>query len=71
MTSKAEAYRYSTSGELPTRQVRPITEWKKRKGEWVIVRIARNIYGTVIFSTISVGPIVCILFLTGVISLNF
>ena len=49
--------------------MKPITEWKKRKGEWVIVRIARNIYGTVIFSTISVGPIIGVLFLTGVISL--
>ena len=40
-----------------------------KKGEWVIVRITKNIYDTVIFSIVSAGPIVGVLFLTGVISL--
>jgi len=35
----------------------------------VIVRIIKNIRDTLVFGTVSVGPVLGVLFLTGVISL--
>lgn len=61
--SKAEVFKYVTFGD----QIH-IVKWRK-KGEWVIVRIIKNIRDTLVFGTVSVGPVVGVLFLTGVISL--
>ena len=69
-TSKAEVFRYSTSGEHPTDRM--ITELKNKRGEIVsnLKAVASSVGGACVFASYTVLPVMVFLWAIGFIIIN-